>query len=262
VDEETKQNMYDVAINLPYIFSQREFIRQYELLLKSLSGPQLTYFEKMLQKKHYWARAFNLENSLGAHCTGMVEGINRLHKCHVSLRCGLLEYLYRTINFIAEFNNKNGISPDELIQYNTYYGLIKGSPFIIKVKDQITDFALQKLAINVIRSMSWKSKDNKSCVFKIETPNLKFLINKENELLSCSCNFQNIFKLPCEHILRILTEEEKEDLVLDYIDKRWRKDLVISTIDYISEELRKMIEEEDNDLNSKNYEIEQESVNL
>ena len=88
--------------------NKAEFERQFEFLLSKLQQPQVEYFQKMQNKKQYWAKGYNIDESLGSHCTGMVECINRLHKAHVSLKCGLPEYLFRTIRFSEEFNNKNG----------------------------------------------------------------------------------------------------------------------------------------------------------
>jgi len=109
-DEISKRNLYELAINLPYVQNKREFDRQLQYLLTKLQAPQLDYFRKMETKKKYWAKCYNIDGSLGSHCKGLVECINRLHKNHVSLKYGLPEYLFRTIKFSEEFNNKNGIS--------------------------------------------------------------------------------------------------------------------------------------------------------
>jgi len=143
----------------------------------------------MRERKDLWARAFNKEDSLNSHCTGMVEGINRLHKAHVGLKCGLIEYLYRTILFSSEFNNKDGISADDLLQYNAYFGLMKGSTYVIEVSDCVTSFALQIIVINMIKNLSWKPTDDKEAVFRADNQKIIFAFNKEDDLLICSCNY-------------------------------------------------------------------------
>jgi len=51
IDEKTGQNLYDLATNLPFVFNQKEFNRQYDFLLSELSSSQLDYFLKMRGKK-------------------------------------------------------------------------------------------------------------------------------------------------------------------------------------------------------------------
>jgi len=245
-DDISKQNIYEIAINLPYILNEKEFNRRYELLLTNvvLSPSQLKYFQKMQDKKERWAFAFNKENSLGSHCTGMVENINRLHKAHVGLKCGLSEYLYRTILFSTEFNNKNEISPEDLLQYNTYFSLMKGSSYVLLISDHVTSFALKTIVINMMKSFSWKPFDDKDGVFKADKNHIKFIFTETDSLLLCSCNYQKVMKLPCEHILRILTEKKKEESILDYIGQRWRSEIQFQKEDEVLEELKILIEEE------------------
>lgn len=242
-------------MNLPYVLSESEFNRRYDLLLSNLSSKQLIYFEKMRERKNYWARAFNKEDSLGSHCTGMVENINRLHKAHVGLKCGLTEYLYRTIMFSGEFNNKNGISGDDILQFNAYFDLVKGSSYVLRTKDHITSFALQTIVINMIKSFSWKPSENGMSVYKADNSYIQYGMTQEENIFFCSCGYQKILKLPCEHILRVLTEQKKEDDILAYIDMRWRETISFAEKDEVLEELIKMIDEGKHKGNSQNSQL-------
>jgi len=50
--------------------------------------------------------------------------------------------------------------------------------------------------------------------------------------------------MPCEHVLRYLSDENEEDDILDYIDRRWMSTITINKSDSILEELTKVIEKE------------------
>jgi len=58
-------------------------------------------------------------------------------------------------------------------------------------------------------------------------------------------------KLPCEHILRILTEIQKEEEILAYIDTRWRIGVQYEQKDEVLKEINKIIEQEKPKANSK-----------
>jgi len=58
-------------------------------------------------------------------------------------------------------------------------------------------------------------------------------------------------KLPCEHILRTLTERKKEEEILAYVDIRWRIGVKYEQKDEVWEELNKIIEQEKPKANSK-----------
>jgi len=171
--------------------SKNEFERRFDLLIPKFSQTQLNYFEKMRNKKEYWARAYNKEDSLEQHCTGMVENINKLHKNHVSSKCGLAEYLYRTIKFSEEFNNKNEITSDELLQVNKYYSYFKTTPLVMNSFSYITEFALMRLVINILKSMSCKVIPNTGEVVNTAQPDWKFTLSNDSPKL-CSCGFQKI----------------------------------------------------------------------
>ena len=70
-----------------------------------------------------WARAYNKEDSFNMHCTGMVENINKQLKNHVSLKCSLVECIYRAIHFAQNLNKQDEITNEELLQFNFYFSL-------------------------------------------------------------------------------------------------------------------------------------------
>ena len=158
LDQETGQNLYEIAKNLPYQLSVQELERLYDLLLQNLTENQKRYFQNLYDRRHYWSRAYNKANSLDSHCTGMVENINKHLKSHVSLKCSLVEYLYRVILFSNEFNNHNTLPVDEEASFETRYSLLQHNPFVINTKDQVSKFALKKIVICCIKSISWKSR--------------------------------------------------------------------------------------------------------
>ena len=197
----------------------------------------------MFDKKEYWALAFNRENSLGSHCTGLVENINKLHKQHVGLKCGLSEYLYRTIKFSAEFSNKDDISSEELLQFNTYYSLMKCTPDMIAIQDELSSFAVKRLFITVLKSMSWKRIYAR--IVRMDNTNFGFTITRTREnLLDCECQIQWELKLPCEHILTVLSEARREEDILDYIGERWSAKIHIVEEDLVLKRLMEYSEVE------------------
>jgi len=131
----------------------------------------------------------------------------------------------------------------QLLQFNTYYSILKGSPFILKVGNILTEFALQKLVINTIKSMSWKGSTDGKSILKVENPSIQYLVHQEEGKFLCSCGFSRAFKLPCEHVLSFLSEKKQEDQILGYIDIRWRNSIQIPKEDSVSNELKKIIEE-------------------
>ena len=102
IDEKTGKNFFEIAKNLPYILSVQELERIYQVLLENLSDNQKGYFKKLYEKKQYWSRAYNKENSLDSHCTGLVENINKHLKHHVSLKLSniFIELFYLQRNSI------------------------------------------------------------------------------------------------------------------------------------------------------------------
>jgi len=134
------------------------------LLEKNLPENQLSYFQRLYEKKLLWRRAFNKENSLDQHCTGVVENINRQLKEHVGLKCSLTEYLYRTINFSGSFNDKSLIDSKEKLQFDTYFSHLLYNPYVTIVRDTISHYTLRKLVLNIMKSMSWTS-DKKIFLF-------------------------------------------------------------------------------------------------
>ena len=113
-----------------------------------------------------------------------------------------------------EFNNKNGISSNELLQFNTYYSILKGNPFILKVGNILTEFALQKLVINTIKSMNWKGSTDGKSISKVENPSIQYLVHQEEEKFLCPRGFARAFKLTCEHVLSFLSEKTRSNFGL------------------------------------------------
>ena len=134
VDQNSGKCIYDLAINLPYVLNVTEFERRYELIKQNLSDNQKEYFEKLYSKKNDWSRAYNKQDSLDSHCTGIVENINKQLKEHVGLKCTLVEYLYRSAIFTSKFNHYDELPREETLQFNSYYNLVKSSVFVLSTK--------------------------------------------------------------------------------------------------------------------------------
>jgi len=150
--------------------------------------------------------AYNKEESLDAHCIGIVENINRQLKEHGGLKCSLAEYLFRTIHFSSQFNKDN-----------MYYDLVKSNPFLIHTKEHLSNFGITKLVINMMKSMNYiPTSQNLYTLIKADDPNVKYTLIKKGTTLECPCSFILMMKMSCEHILRILTQERKESDVLNY----------------------------------------------
>ena len=244
-DPSTGKSIYNLAVNLPYILNSNEVERIYGLLIANLSANAKLYFEKLYQRKNLWCRAYNKDNSLEMHCTSIVENINRHIKIHVGLKCTLVEYLYRVIKFTTEFNDHEAFSKEEFLQYSAYFNIVKGSPFVLATQKYLSDFALKKLMISMMKSMTWiPSGENELEVVKAENSQIKYLIVRENEKLSCPCGFSRAMSMPCEHILRVLTQEGKEMDILEYFSQRWYEKVQIRTSDGVLKELDNFIKEE------------------
>ena len=248
IDEKTGKNLFEIAKNLPYILSVQELERIYQVLLENLSDNQKGYFKKLYEKKQYWSRAYNKENSLDSHCTGLVENINKHLKHHVSLKCSLVEYLYRVILFTTEFNLYDALSIDEEISFQSNYSLLQFSPFILIAKPFISEFALKKLVINSIKSIQWKTNAQKSLeVTRGDNEEIKYtLIEDDKHLLQCPCTSFLSLGLPCEHVLKVLTNQQKEKEIMNYINNRWLKSKDEEITDTISIALKEMIDKEKN----------------
>ena len=127
-----------------------------------------------------WSRAYNKEESLDAHCTGIVENINSQLKEHVGLKCSLVEYLYQTIHFSSQFNKDNTITADEKLQFNMYYDLVKSSLFLIHTKEHLSNFGITKLVINMMKSMNYiPTSQNLYTLIKADDPNVKYTLIKK-----------------------------------------------------------------------------------
>ena len=101
------------------------------------------------------ARAYNKEDSFTMYCTGMVENIHKQLKNHVSLKCSLVEYIYRAIHFAQNLNKQDEITNEELLQFNVYFNLVKSSPFLLQTQNLLSDFSVKKLVINMMKGMNW-----------------------------------------------------------------------------------------------------------
>jgi len=235
--------LYEIAKNLPYIISTEELDRLFTLLLENLSGNQKIYFENLYERKHYWSRAYNKLNSLDSHCTGIVENINKHLKQHVGLKCSLVEYFYRVILFTTEFNNHDTLSIEETISYETYKNLFQHSHFFVNAKPYVSEYALKKLVVNGIKSMSWTIDPRKPLeMSKGDNIEIKYtLFQDENNLLSCPCTSFLSLGLPCEHILKALTHQQKESQILQYVNQRWFSSEE-GNVDPVSKEIKDMIE--------------------
>jgi len=113
----------------------------------------------------------------------------------------------------------------------------------------ITEYALTN---NILKSLSWKiSSGGPDVVISSEASEVVHAVDEELKFLvsnhspkKCSCGFQLIMKLSCEHVLRVLTEENRENEILDYISCPWMNTISIRNSDRILEELTSIIETE------------------
>jgi len=245
-DERTGSNVYDLTKNLPYMLNVEEFERIYKLLLENVSETQKTYFKKLYERKELWARCLNKENSLGEHCTSLVENVNKLLKKHVGLKTSLVEYLYRTIQFTAKLNEKEEFTSEELLTYNSNYDYFRNNPFILNSANKLSQYAMKRLVINLIKSLSWITPEGKPFeVHRADNTNYKYIITKNRQgMLECGCSAFLGWGFPCEHLLRVLSEQKQEKFILKYFDQRWflTEDAVAK--DEIAEYLKILIEEE------------------
>jgi len=248
--------LYEIAKKLPYELNKEEFERKYDLLKQNLTINQLDYFEKLYNKKTLWSRAYNKEDSFNAHCTGMVENINRQLKEHVSIKCSLVEYIYRAIHFTIKFNKEDNITKEELLQYNVYYDLVKSSPYLLRTQNLLSEFSLKKLVINMMKSMSWVPDSEDIFLLKrADNQDIQIKLTEQLDLLVCSCGFFVAMQFPCEHILRILTQKRKEEDVIKYFNQRWFKSGEPRSSDELLNELDRLIKENRKPDPSQNEEV-------
>ena len=78
---------------------------------------------------------------------------------------------------------------------------------------------------------------------KADGQDIQIKLAERMSLLVCSCGFFVAMQMPCEHILRILTQKRKEEEVIKYYNQRWLKLEEIRTSDELLEELDCLIEE-------------------
>ena len=80
-----------------------------------------------------------------------------------------------------------------------------------------------------MKSMTWiPSTNNLLEVIKAENQTIKYALTKEDDRYSCPCGFYKAMGMPCEHVLRILTQEGRETKVLAYYSQRWYKEIEIN----------------------------------
>ena len=154
-DESSQKDLYNLAINLPHEGNKGNFERHYSLLLNNLQNNTKNYFEKLYSKKEQWCKAFKKDDSLETYSTGIVENVNKLLKEHVNSQCSLNEYLFRMLKFTNNLNNNNGISAEEALQHNSYYSHLASSVFILSIKNHVTEFALMRTVICMMKSFAW-----------------------------------------------------------------------------------------------------------
>jgi len=244
-DRNSEDDLYSIALNLPHQSNKQEFEMQYKLLLKNIEGNTKDYFKALYAKKEQWCRAFKKEDSLETYSTGIIENVNKLLKEHVTSQCSLNEYLYRMLKFTSDFNNKDGLPAEELLQYNSYYTHIGSSAFLIQVKEKITDFALVRTVISMIRSFSWVTTGKPLELCRADDKQKKIVLDERNGIFHCCCGFFSALKIPCEHILRFLSEKKKEADVMNYYSPRWSNKLKLSKDDALLEYLESLIEGEE-----------------
>lgn len=217
----------------------------YTLLIENLKSKTKTYFQKLYEKRTLWAFAFNKEDSLNSHCTGLVENINKQLKMHIGIKSSLAEYFYRVIKFTSQVNNHDVHSAEDLKNFNNNYALVKSTSFVQLAKEYISEFALIKLVLNTIKTLSWKfNPEDPLELINVSNPEFKYTLDKKEEKWNCSCGFFKAMLMPCEHILKILTHEGIETEILDYFDVRWLKSLHIEVDDMVLKELERMISQE------------------
>ena len=80
---------------------------------------------------------------------------------------------------------------------------MEGSSYVLRISDQVASCS-KTTVINMMRSFSWKPFENKNEAFKANKNHIKFAFTEIAGILLCSCSYQKVMKLLCEHILRIL----------------------------------------------------------
>jgi len=218
------------------------------LLENNLKSSTKEYFQKLHLKCTLWAIAYNKEESLNSHCTGLVENVNKQLKMHIGIKCTLTEYLYRVIKFTSQINNQEASYAEDLKHFNNHYALLKSTPFVQLGSEYVSQFALVKLVLNTVKTLSWKiNAENPFELIKVDNPDYKYIIEKKEEKYHCQCGFFKAMLMPCEHILKILTYEDNEKEVLDYFDVRWLKNINVEADDEVLKELERLINEEKKD---------------
>lgn len=228
---------------MPHEANKIKFEKNYALLLANVTGTTKTYFESLYSKKEQWCKAFKKENSLETYSTGIVENVNKLLKEHVNSQCTLNDYLYRMLKFTSNLNNNNGMGAEEVLQYNSYYNHLSSSAFLINVKSHITEFALMRTVLCMMKSFNWVTTKTHLELQRADNHNIRINLKRIDNKLDCKCGFYLSLHIPCEHILKFLTEFKQEEQIMQYYDSRWHNINLInddSLIDY----LEKIIQDE------------------
>jgi len=72
--------------------------------------------------------------------------------------------------------------------------------------------------------MAWIPSGEKPLeIMKAGNSQIKYLLVEEDHKLCCPCGFYRAMSMPCEHILRILTQEGKETDILKYFSAKWHQ---------------------------------------
>jgi len=135
--------------------------------------------------------------------------------------------------------------PQKTLKTSIIVILVKSTSFIQLAKEYISEFALIKLVLHTIKTLSWKfNPEDPLELINVSNPEFKYTLDKKEEKWNCSCGFFKAMLMPCEHILKVLTHEGIEMEILDYFDVRWLRSIHIEVDDMVLEELERMISQE------------------
>ena len=93
-----------------------------------------------------------------------------------------------------------------------------------------------------MKSMSWISTKNTLQIVKADSPETKYTLTARNAILECSCGFTRAMLMPCEHMLRVLTQQHKESTILNYFDPRWHNFDPVQVPDDTLIELKRLLD--------------------
>jgi len=104
------------------------------------------------------------------------------------------------------------LSIEEVMSYESYKNLFHHSPLFVHAKSHVSEYALKKLVINGIKSMSWRINPWKPLEMRRgDNIEIKYtLVQDENNLTNCLCTSFLSLGLPCEHSLKLLCISKKK----------------------------------------------------